>query len=54
MAIPIAETPILSGDEAIHFLSEIEEAEDYCVSEEEYPSAQKVFHTMEKDRLAID
>jgi hypothetical protein len=27
VAIPIAETPILSGDDALHFLKEIEEAE---------------------------
>lgn len=52
MAIPIKETPILTGKAARHFEQEVKKNENRPVSREEYQRAQQIYQrVMQNSKL---
>jgi len=48
MALPIAATPVLEGEDAIRFYRELEENEGKCASDEEVCRGRDIFNAVMK------
>jgi len=48
MALPIAATPVLEGEDAIRFYKELEENEGKCASDEEVRRGRDIFNAVMK------